>query len=349
MSYIDTINVSIKGISCCVPTNKIDNMDTTDLFKVEELKKFIKTTGIRYRRITDTETTTSDLSYEAAENLISKLSIEKSEIDGIIFVSQTPDYILPATSITLQDRLGLKKSTFAFDVNLGCTGYVYGLSIASAFLNSGDIKNVLLLCGDTISKTVSKKDKSSVLLFGDAASATLIGKGNNEFHFSLNSDGSGKDILKINSGMFRNQITNESLKQYKWKDGNLRSDNQLYMDGMEIFNFTIKEIAKDVNRLLKKYERNISDIDYVVYHQANRFINQFINKKLKLDADKTPYSLYDYGNTSSASIPLTICSTLQERTKDLQLLLSGFGVGLSWANALITLEKNTVVCNIIEV
>ena len=149
--------------------------------------------------------------------------------------------------------------------------------------------------------------------------------------------------------MFRNQITNESLKQYKWKDGNLRSDNQLYMDGMEIFNFTIREIAKDVTSLLKKYERNITDIDYVVYHQANKFINQFISKKLKLEAEKTPYSLFEYGNTSSASIPLTICSTLQDRSKDLQLLLSGFGVGLSWANALVTLEKNSMICDIVEV
>ena len=164
MSYIDVNNITIKGISCCVPPNKIDNMDATELFKVEELEKFIKTTGIRFRRVTDKETTTSDLSYVAAENLISKLNIEKSEIDGIIFVSQTPDYIFPATSISLQDRLGLKKTTFAFDVNLGCTGYVYGLSIASAFLNSGDFENVLLLCGDTISKIVSEKDKSSILL-----------------------------------------------------------------------------------------------------------------------------------------------------------------------------------------
>lgn len=341
-------NVKIAGISTCVPTTKVDNLEVTQNFTKEELEKFVETTGVRYRRIASNNQTTSDLGLIASNNLIEKMNIDRHRIDGIIFISQTPDHHLPATSIIIQDRLHLPKSTFAFDVNLGCTGYVYGLSIASSMIISGLLNNILLICGDTLSKSISDKDKSANLLFGDAATATIISNGNHKQFFSLNSDGSGADILKIKSGMFRNPISKESLESYKWDDGNIRADNQLYMDGMEIFNFTIREIAKDAQKTLEFANMTMDNIDYLIYHQANLFINSFISKKLKIDIAKTPYSLYDYGNTSSATIPLTICNSLKDRNKDLNLLMSGFGVGLSWGHCLTVLEKDAVICDIIE-
>ena len=350
MALMNLSNVIIKGIATCVPKKTVDNLKCNSNFTEEEAKKFVKNTGVRFRRISEDNQTTSDLGYEAAEHLLNEMKFDRSKIDGLIFVSQSPDYILPASAIILQNRLNLSKTTLAFDISLGCTGYVYGLSVASSLLQSGDLSNILLICGDTPSKYISVKDKSATLLLGDAASATIIGNGEGGMNFSLNSDGSGSDILKIKSGMFRNPITTQSLIPYKWDDGNIRADNQLFMDGMEIFNFTLREIAKDVRKNLKHTNNSIEDIDFVIYHQANIFINNFMSKKLKIPDSKTPYSLYEYGNTSAATIPLTICQKLYNRgEKDLKLLFCAFGVGLSWGTCICELNKEATICNIIEV
>jgi 3-oxoacyl-[acyl-carrier-protein] synthase III len=349
MSIVCINNVKIRGISTAVPSKKIDNLTCNKNFSLAESEKFIKTTGIRFRRIAGDKQTTSDLGYAAAVNLLKKIDINKNDIDALIFVSQTADYILPASSIILQNRLNLSKSTIAFDVSLGCTGYVYGLYIAASLLNSGQLKNVLLICGDTPSKYVSQNDRSSVLLLGDAASATIIGRGSENMVFSLNSDGSGSDVLKIKSGMFRNPINKDSLEQYKWHDGNIRADNQLFMDGAEVFNFTIREVAKDIKNILNFVKLEFKDFDYIIYHQANKFINDFISKQLKIPLSKTPYSLYEYGNTSTATIPLTITHSLYKRGYNLKLILSAFGVGLSWGSCIMELEKDACILPIFEV
>jgi len=349
LAFIDLNNVIIKGIASCVPSDMVDNLKFSHMFSETESRKFLKTTGIRFRRIARKDQTTSDLGFAAAENLITEMKLDKSEIDGVVFISQTPDYNLPATAIILQHRLKLPKTTLAFDVSLGCSGYVYGLSIAGSLLNSGHIRNILVICGDTSSKSISEQDKSAILLFGDAATATIVGVGKGNMSFSLNSDGGGANILQIKSGMFRNLIKPESLIPYQWEDGNIRADNQLFMDGMEIFNFSISEVPRDIKILLRHAGVTFDNIDHVIYHQANKFILDFISKKLKLPSEKIPFSLPEYGNTSSASIPLTICHSLSKRERDIKLLLSGFGVGLSWAHCLLNLGKETVVCEIIEV
>ncbi len=338
MAFLAFENICITGISSIVPENRIDNSNETEYFTETELKKYIGTVGVRYRNIANNITTTSDLCFQAAENLIEKMSIDRSEIDMLLFVSQTPDYILPATAIILQDRLNLNKRCAAFDINLGCSGFVYGLSVAYSYLQQKHIKKVLLLCGDTPSKIVSKKDKSASLLFGDSGTATIIESDRvcKRAYFTLNSDGGGAHSLNIRGGAFRNVVTKKTINAYKWRDGNIRSENQLFMDGMEIFNFVMEEVENDINFLLKKSEILKEEIDYFLFHQANLLINNFLIKKMKLDPAKVPSSLFNYGNTSSASIPVTICANLNESDMSGKTLLAnGFGVGLSWASAIL--------------
>lgn len=336
MGLLSYKNVKIRGISCCVPKNIIDNKDQKQYGSEKEIDKYISTTNVRYRRIADSSTTSLDLCFSAAKNLLDKLAINKNEINALIFVTQTPDYFLPAGAIILQDRLGLSNETIAFDVNLGCSGYVNGLNIGFSFLQNPAIKNVLLLCGDTISKLTSEENKTTGYLFGDAGSATLLQKSdeNSEAYFSLNSDGSDADFLKVESGAFRH---------------NGKGKRELEMDGMGVFNFTINKIPKDVKKLLTYSKFQIEDIDYVVYHQANKFINDFISKKLKIDKGKTPFSMYKYGNTSSASIPLTIVNNLKNKfVNKKKVLFSGFGVGLSWGHCILDIE-DIIIPEIVEI
>ncbi len=327
MALVKYNNVKISAISCCVPKNKLDNLNLEEYGSVDERKKYINTTNVRFRRIADEKTTSSDLCYQAASQLLQDNDIEPNDIDVLIFVTQTPDYFLPATSIVLQHQLGLPMSTVAFDVNLGCSGYVNGLNIAFSFLQNNAFKKVLLLCGDTISKITDLTDKTTGYLFGDAGSATLIEsseKTMSEVYFSLNSDGSDSSLLKTENGAFRN----------------LDKKPSLYMDGMGIFNFTISKIPKDVKKLFDFSNTEIGAIDYVYYHQANKFINDFISKKLKLSSSQTPFSMYEYGNTSSASIPLTISNHFTNRIDEkIKVILSGFGVGLSWGHCILDLEN----------
>jgi 3-oxoacyl-[acyl-carrier-protein] synthase-3 len=341
MTFIRYKNIGITGISACVPKKVVKNICLNDIFSDNTLKKLIKMTGIMERRIADKKQCSSDICFEAANALLDKMNIDRKSIDLLIFVTQTPDYRIPATSILLQDRLGLEKATACFDINLGCSGYVYGLSIAYAYVSQDGIKKALLLVGDTVSKFVSVKDKATSLLFGDGGSATLIEK-KDEFrdsYFSLNSDGSRNEFLKIKAGGYRNPSSYETLLPKIQEDGNIRSDEELFMNGTEIFNFTLQEVPKDIKNLLKFANNKLNDVDFVVYHQANRFITDYLTKKLGYPLDRVPYSLDKYGNTSGASIPLTIVSELKEKITDKKLILCGFGVGLSWANALLDFQR----------
>ncbi len=350
MALLKFKKVGIAGISACVPKNTIKNEHFTELFSEKSLKKAIKTTGIIERRISDKDKCSSDYCYEAADKLLDEMKIDRNSIDLLIFVSQTPDYRIPSTAIILQDRLGLPKSTASFDINLGCSGYVYGLSVAFAYSSQESINKVLLLVGDTVSKFVSPKDKTTSLLFGDGGTATLIEK-NSKFEdsfFSLNSDGGRSDALKIKAGGYRNPSSYKTLIPKIHEAGNIRNDEQLFMDGAEIFNFTIQEVPKDIQKLLKYSNTEMKNIDFIVYHQANKFITDYLTKKLKCSLDKVPYSLDKYGNTSCASIPLTVVSELREKGNNKRMILCGFGVGLSWATALIDFS-DVHLCKIREV
>jgi 3-oxoacyl-[acyl-carrier-protein] synthase-3 len=342
MAFLHFDNIRIAGISACVPKNVIKNIDQLDLFTRAEIEKFIETTGVVERRFADNDICTSDLCYDAAVKLLNDMNVKGDSIDLLIFVTQTPDYHLPATSILLQHRLGLPKKTAAFDVILGCTGYVYGLSIAFSFLLQQEFGRALLLVGDTPSKIISSKDPTTFLLFGDAGTATLIEKSTRfcKSWFSVNSDGSGEEILKIKAGAYRCPSNEGTILEREFEDGSIRSDEHLFMDGMEVFNFTIREVPKDIRCLLQYANQTLDNIDYIVFHQANKFINNFLTKKLKYPLEKTPSSLAKFGNTSSATIPLTIVSELQQEFHSARkhVVFSGFGVGLSWANVVLELS-----------
>ena len=345
MAFLSVNNVSVKGISACVPKFAESNLDY-DWISLQERELLIKTTGIKYRRIAPDNICTSDMCYEAAVALLTETQTDRKDIEILLFVSQSPDYFLPATSIILQDRLQLPKTTMAFDIQLGCSGYVYGLSVISNLMSTGKFKKGLLLVGDKSSFSQSKKDKSTYPIFGDAGTATLLEYNSeaDKIDFNLQSDGSGYKSIMITDGGTRNPYTSASEKMIEIGPGIIKSAKNLVLDGVEVFNFSLREVVPNINGLVNYTHTTLDDYDYFVFHQANKLITDSIRKKLKIATEKVPYSLYDYGNTSSASIPLTIVTQMGNLVKNnsLTLLLSAFGVGLSWGS--VRLKISNMVC-----
>lgn len=339
MAILNFSNVGISAMAACVPSRVIDNYKYTEHFPEEEVKKVVDKIGVFERRFADEQTCASDLCYAAAEKLIADNDINREEIDLLVFVSQTPDYRMPATSILLQNRLNLPKSTIAFDVNLGCSGFLYGLSIVYSFMERSGLKKALLLDGETRSKVYSAKDRQAAFIFGDAGVAALIERDEKygDSHFSLNSDGSRGDLIMIPGGGYRNMSSAETLKEKVVDEyGNIRTDEHGYMKGGDVFNFVIIEVPKDIKRLFADSSKELADMDYYIFHQANNFINSYIAKKMKLDTTKIPATIHKYGNTSSVSVPLTIVSELKDKLEgNKTLMLSAFGVGLTWATAIV--------------
>lgn len=274
MALIKFKGIGIKSLSVTVPKTIVETTKQTDLLNEEQLKSFIEVTGVKERRIATDEICSSDLCYDAAIKLLSKTDIQPSEIDALIFLSQTPDYRVPGTSIILQDRLQLSKSTLAFDVNMTCSGYVYGLYLAYSLAQNEGIKNVLLLVGETLSKISSPMDKSTGLLLGDGGSATLITQDAKygESFFSLNTDGSYHETVIIPGGGFRNMSSADTIKFKHYEDGSERNEEQIRMDGMEVFSFAISEMPKDVKRLLNFAEKDVVSINKFIFHQANKYM-----------------------------------------------------------------------------
>lgn len=341
MAFITVNNISIKGIAATVPASFEKNLDY-DWISLPEREMLVKTTGIEKRHIASENICTSDMCLASAEKLISDLNINKDEIEVLLFVSQSPDYFLPATSIILQDKLGLKKTTLAFDIQLGCSGYVYGLSVIGSLMANGKLKKGLLLVGDKSSFSQSKKDKSTYPIFSDAGTATLLeyDEKAEPMHFNLQSDGSGHQAIIIPDGGVRSPWNKNSDEVVKIEEGIERSRRNLVLDGVEVFNFSIREAPVNVKDLLEKTGTTIDDYEYFIFHQANKLMNETIRKKLKLPLEKVPYSLAEFGNTSSASIPLTIVSQIGESLKDKnsKMVFSAFGVGLSWASMNVSLN-----------
>lgn len=350
MAFLHFPNVSLTGLSACVPKTKLENKDLP-IFNVAEAEKFIASTGVERRRAAGKDLCTSDLCYQAADRLIKDLAWNKTEIDCLIFVSQTPDYILPATSCLLQDRLGLNSETVTLDISSGCSGWVYGLSVISGLLSAGSLKKGLLLVGDTILKTCSTADKSAFPLFGDAGTATAIeyNKGEEGFKFHLACDGSNFETIIIPDGGYRNVITQSSFEMKEFGPGIRRSSNQLFMDGMNVFSFGLEKAPESITLLSTHFKIPPDQIDYYVLHQANKYLNENIRMMLNLDPDKVPYSLRDFGNTSSASIPMTLLLSCKDLTLSRKNIIAcGFGVGLSWGSVFMRIE-NPVCPDLIEV
>ena len=339
MAFLTFEGIGITAMAGAVPKHVIHNYEYTQYFPADQVKEVVDKVGVFERRFADEKTCSSDLCYAAAERLIADNNVDKSEIDLLVFLSQTPDYRMPATSIILQDRLGLPQSCVAFDMQLGCAGFCYALSVVYGMMQGGNIRKALILDGETRSKVYSPKDRRSAFIFGDGGVAALVER-NEKFGkswFSLNSDGSRHDLIMIKGGGYRNMSSEETLKERVVDEyGNIRSDEQGYMRGGDVFNFVIREIPRDIKKTLEFSGVDKDTIDYIVFHQANNFINSYIAKKMKLDTDKIPHTIEKYGNTSSVSVPLTIVSELKDKLEgNKTFLLSAFGVGMCWATGIV--------------
>lgn len=339
MAFLQYEGVGITAMSAAVPKRIIVNREYTEVFTKEEANEIVNKTGIEQRRFADENTCSSDLCFAAAEKLIADNGIDKEDIDLLVFISQTPDYRMPATSVTLQHRLGLGNKVIAFDITLGCSAFIYGLSVVYGLMERSNLKKALLLDGETRSKVYSPRDRRSAFLFGDGGVAALIERDPKfgKSTFSLNSDGSRADLIMIPAGGYRKMSSAETVVEKVVDEfGNMRSDEQGYMRGGDVFNFVIREIPRDIKNTLGLTEKTVDDFDYVVFHQANNFINSYIMKKMKLDANKIPSTIAKFGNTSSVSVPLTIVSELQGKLNgQKQVLLSAFGVGMTWATGIV--------------
>ncbi len=341
MAFLKISNVELKGVAACVPPYIDENINYP--IPEEDIKKLISSVGIERKRVADEDVCTSDLCFKASEALLADLNWAKEDVDCLIFVTQTPDYPIPATSCILQDRLGLKEECYTLDISLGCSGYVYGMSLISSLLSGGFMKKGLLLVGDTSSKTASKEDKSTWPLFGDAGTATAF-----EFNpdaeaicFHLATDGSGKDAIIIKDGGYRHMVSDESFEVKNHGDGINRSDVNLVLDGMDVFSFAVSKAPQTINLLCENFDLDKDNVDYFVFHQANLFLNETIRRKMKIDKAKVPYSLKNFGNTSSSSIPLTMVTEIREAliNGQLNLIGCGFGVGLSWGSVSFTTKN----------
>ncbi|MGY4537066.1 3-oxoacyl-[acyl-carrier-protein] synthase-3 [Mucilaginibacter sp. UYNi724] len=349
MAFLHIKNVVIKGVSACVPATVQENTSLTNISAVD-MQKLIKTTGVERRHVVNESTCTSDLCFKAAEKLIEELNWDKNDIDGLVFVSQTPDYILPATSCVLQNRLGLSTDCFTLDISLGCSGFIYGLSTIAGYMQSGMIKKAMLLTGDTSSITSSKDDKSTYPLFGDAGTATALEfiEGEEGLKFQLGTDGSGYQAIIINHGGYRNKFNETSIIANTISEGITRTNLHLVLDGMDVFSFGISKAPESVNALLARFEIDREQVDNFYFHQANLMMNERIRKKLQLPEEKVPFSLKNYGNTSSATIPLTMVTQSADslRIGKNENIACGFGVGLSWGSVHFT-TSNLIVPDLV--
>lgn len=345
MAFLEFKNVRIAGMSAGVPKKIINNLELKDLSTDYDAAAFVKMTGIKERRVDSF--TTSDLCLAASEQLIRDLNWNKSDIEAIVFVSQTADYFLPATACVLQEKLGLSKECYAMDMAMGCSGYVYGLSNVVSLMTSGRIKKALLMVGDAKRRFESSNDP----LFGFAGTVTALeyDKGNEGFKFHFGTDGSGYDAIIIPDGGSRNQITLEGFEEEEI-DGRRYNKYQTRMKGMDVFSFGITTAPKSVRKLAEEFNFDYLSSDYFVFHQANMKMNNMITRKLKLDKEKVPMCMYHFGNTSSASIPLTIVTQLKGKieNKPTKFICCGFGVGLSWGTVAFE-TKDIVISDLVEI
>ncbi len=335
---VKTHGAEVAGIVSCVPKRVVDNQFFVDKFGEESVSDVVKMIGVSSRRWVDEKSTTSDLCAEAGRILLSKLGWDSKSIDAVIFISQTPDFRLPASACVLQHKLGLPVSCIAFDVNLGCSGYPYALWLGMTMIQSGAAKRVLLAVGDTISKVVDPDDRATAMLFGDAGTMTAlqVSQDEGQAHFILGTDGRGAENLIVPEGAFRACSSDARLEG--------RNSACLFMDGGEIFNFTLKSVPPLVADLIDFSGNSVESMDYFLFHQANQFMLKHLAKKSKIPLSRFPINIDRYGNTSSASIPLLISSDLEIlRSSRHSLALFGFGVGYSWGAANIAIGPLNVL------
>jgi 3-oxoacyl-[acyl-carrier-protein] synthase-3 len=300
--------------------------------------KILKKLGISKRYVVSENETSLDLAYNAGEKVLE--NIDRASIDFLILCTQSPDYYLPTSACILQDRLKLNKNIGAFDFNLGCSGYVYGLAIAKGLIAGGIAKKILLITAETYTKMLHPNDISNRSIFGDGAAASVIEYSSDEniYEFSLGTDGAGYDNLIVKNGCFRTPYKNDTFITTD-DSGNVRSDNNLFMNGPEIFNFTISSIPSLVLTNAEKNNINLDEIDYFIFHQANKYMLEYLRNKIKIQPDKFYINLENTGNTVSSTIPIALKEVLNLNIikRGSKVMLCGFGVGYSWGATIINL------------
>lgn len=320
----------INGISYYLPEKVLTNEELISEFPEWSVEKVANKVGIAQRHISGKEETAGDMAVKAAERLFEEHGIDRKSIDFVVLCTQSPDYFLPSTACIIQNRLGLPTSCGAFDINLGCSGYEYGLAIAKGFISARIAKNVLLLTAETYTKYLHFKDKGNRTIFGDGATATLVStEGFAEIgEFSLGTDGNGAEDLIVKTGASR--------APEKWNDltidenNNLRSSDYLFMDGKAIFDFTSSAVPIMVEDTLIKNDLALEDVDLIVFHQANKYMINYLRKLLEIDKDKFFIYLETVGNTVSSTIPIAMYEAIKENKLHGNVLIAGFGVGFSW-------------------
>lgn len=335
MSYLTIDKVKIVGLAACVPPTVEENLTLPIFADKSEAEKVIASTGIERKRVVKPGTTASDLTYQAVVKLLKQMDWSADSVDALIYVCTSRDYIAPITSAILQDRLGFRNDCYCLDLPLGCSGWVYGMSNLGSILSHGDLKRGLLVCAETNSLNRSPKDKTVKPLFGDAATITALEfdeKWDKPMQFSFGVDGSGYKAVWTEFGGTRNPITPESLMEKEVEPGVIRKGIDMVVNGMDVFSFAIKVPPRALAEFIEHFQIDVDKVDYLFLHQANKYIDDRIRKKIGLPEDKVPFCLQDYGNTNSASIPLAMvaCKSDELQKGSYNCLGCGFGVGLAW-------------------
>lgn len=325
----------IKAISYYLPDTVLSNEELIKAFPEWTVDKIANKVGIKERHVASKEEAVSDLAVNAALRLFEETGIERNDIDFVLLCTQSPDYFLPSTACIVQERLGLSTHTGALDFNMGCSGYIYGLSLAKGLIAGGIAKNVLLLTAEMYTKHLHPRDKGNRTIFGDAATASVIStEGYAQIgNFSLGTDGKGAEKLIVKTGAFKHKDKVNDL-QFD-ENGNPLSSDYLYMNGTEIFNFTLDAVPPLVCETLQKNNLEMTNVDLFVFHQANKYMINFLRKKLKIEEDKFYVYLETVGNTVSSTIPIALCEAKKEERLIGKILLAGFGVGYSWGGVIL--------------
>ena len=327
----------IKGISYFLPEKILTNEELVQEFPEWTVEKVANKIGVSERHIAAKNETSADMAVNAALNLFNDYNISPSEIDFVLFCTQSPDYYLPTSACLIQDILGIPINAGALDFNLGCSGFVYGLAVAKGLILGGIAKNVLLLTAETYSKFIHEKDKANRTIFGDAAAATLISSDGfaEIMSFNLGTDGQGAEKLIVRSGGTRNP---SPICDLTFDEGdNPKSSDHLYMDGTEIFNFTLEMVPKLVDETLSNNQEQKDNIDLFVFHQANKYMLNFLRKKIHIPEDKFYIYMQNVGNTVSSTIPIALAEAIKENRiiNNQKVLIAGFGVGYSWGGTIL--------------
>lgn len=336
--------IKISHIATCLPKNVVPMSDYKEFFSEKDIKRIMESTGVESVHVADEKLCSSDYYAETAKRLMAESGFKPDDFDGIVMVFQTPDYTIPTAATIMQDRLGLPKSAVAFEINYGCTGYIYGIYQASLLISSGSCQRVLVFVGDTHVRTLHEEDRANRMILGDGFAVTILERGEDEFSFEIFSEGSGYRQIIIEAGGFRMPKSEETAKPIVDADGNTHWRNYTFMDGMAIMNFSLKQVPPLIEDSLKFAGWEKNSVGLFAFHQANGLILDFLRRRIKVEPERCPINMKNIGNTAGSSIPLML-SACHKNFSESQLekvLMCGFGVGLSLGTAAVNLSNTKI-------